>query len=118
MRRGTIFFPGESLMQVNRIREFKKKLRDDFVLGIFSKTSDPGFIEIMGYSGFDFVIIDLEHGPNSVQRARTEAQSVEEKNLIKIIFIVFRGTKFFLRLSGLKGRVASSDSLHEIKVIV
>jgi 4-hydroxy-2-oxoheptanedioate aldolase len=49
------------------IRDFKKKLRDDFVVGIFSKTSDPGFIEAMGYGGFDFVIIDLEHGPNSVQ---------------------------------------------------
>ena len=24
-------------------------------------------IEIMGYAEFDFVILDLEHGPNSVQ---------------------------------------------------
>ncbi len=52
------------------IREFKKKLRDSYVIGPFSKTSDPGFIEIMGHAGMDFVIIDLEHGPNSVQTAQ------------------------------------------------
>ena len=35
--------------------------------GVFSKTSDPFFIEILGQSGFDFVILDREHGPNSVR---------------------------------------------------
>ncbi|MBI4976861.1 MAG: aldolase [Spirochaetes bacterium] len=35
------------------------------VLGIFAKTNDPFFIEIIGKTGFDFVILDCEHGPNS-----------------------------------------------------
>ncbi len=35
------------------------------VLGIFAKTIDPFFIEIIGKTGFDFVILDCEHGPNS-----------------------------------------------------
>ncbi len=35
------------------------------VFGIFSKTNDPMFIEIMGKAGIDFVILDCEHGPNS-----------------------------------------------------
>ncbi|RAR47246.1 HpcH/HpaI aldolase family protein [Flavobacterium lacus] len=36
------------------------------MLGIFSKTTDSSFIEAMGHAGYDFVIIDQEHGP--VQR--------------------------------------------------
>jgi 2-keto-3-deoxy-L-rhamnonate aldolase RhmA len=53
-------------MSEENIREFKKTLHRDFVLVLFSKTSDPGFIEVMGYAGFDFMIIDLEHWPNAV----------------------------------------------------
>lgn len=36
------------------------------MLGLFSKTTDSSFIEAMGHAGYDFVIIDQEHGP--VQR--------------------------------------------------
>ena len=31
-------------------------------LGLFMKTFDPAFVEIAGLSGFDFVILDYEHG--------------------------------------------------------
>ena len=49
------------------IRSFKKKLEEGTVKGPFSKTEDPAMIEAMGYAGFDFVILDLEHGPNSTR---------------------------------------------------
>lgn len=35
------------------------------VYGVFAKTNDPFFIEVLGKAGFDFVILDCEHGPNS-----------------------------------------------------
>jgi 4-hydroxy-2-oxoheptanedioate aldolase len=35
------------------------------VYGVFAKTNDPFFIEILGKAGFEFVILDGEHGPNS-----------------------------------------------------
>ncbi len=72
-------------MPSNIIRMFKRKLHDDFVLGLFSKTSDPGFIEIMGYGGFDFVIIDLEHGPNSVQSAQNLIRAAEIGGVLPIV---------------------------------
>jgi 4-hydroxy-2-oxoheptanedioate aldolase len=40
---------------------------DEPVFGVFSKTNDPFFIEILGKSAFDFVILDREHGPNSIR---------------------------------------------------
>jgi 4-hydroxy-2-oxoheptanedioate aldolase len=78
-------FQGESSMPIDKIREFKEKLHDDFVLGLFSKTSDPGFIEIMGYGGFDFVIIDLEHGPNSVQSTQNLIRAAEIGGVLPIV---------------------------------
>ncbi|MGE9290141.1 MAG: HpcH/HpaI aldolase family protein [Puniceicoccales bacterium] len=45
---------------------FHTLLQDKAVIGPFSKTSDPNMIEAMGRGGMDFIILDLEHGPNDV----------------------------------------------------
>lgn len=39
-------------------------------IGSFSKSSDPSIIECIGLAGFDFLIIDLEHGPNTFESAQ------------------------------------------------
>jgi 4-hydroxy-2-oxoheptanedioate aldolase len=47
---------------------FKKKISaGEVVFGPFMKTTDPAFVEIAGYAGFDFVILDMEHGPVSYE---------------------------------------------------
>ena len=53
-------------MTAEMIREnqLKRKLQQgEVVLGLFINSSYPAFVEICGHAGFDFVIIDLEHGP-------------------------------------------------------
>jgi 4-hydroxy-2-oxoheptanedioate aldolase len=72
-------------VNIEMIRAFKQKLNDDFVTGIFSKTSDPAFIEIMGQGGFDFVIIDLEHGPNSVQTVQNLLRAAEVSGIVSVV---------------------------------
>lgn len=50
------------------LNTFKKKLQSgETVFGPFMKTCDPAFVEIAGYAGFDFVILDMEHGPVSFE---------------------------------------------------
>ena len=45
---------------------FREHLKTrEHVFGPFVKTNDPFLVEIMGKAGFDFVILDNEHGPNS-----------------------------------------------------
>lgn len=34
--------------------------------GPFMITSDPAFVETAGYAGFDFVLLDMEHGPGHI----------------------------------------------------
>lgn len=49
-----------------KLKEFREKLLGgETVLGQFMKTTDPMFAEAAGYAGFDFVILDSEHGPAS-----------------------------------------------------
>jgi len=47
---------------------FREYLEEkETVYGVFCKTNDPFFIKVLGRAGFDYVILDNEHGPNSVR---------------------------------------------------
>jgi 4-hydroxy-2-oxoheptanedioate aldolase len=41
----------------------RASLAEGSVVGPFCKTRDPAVIEALGLGGFDFVILDMEHGP-------------------------------------------------------
>lgn len=42
----------------------KKKLRNnEFVMGMMAYAGNPSLIEIIGYSGFDYIVIETEHNP-------------------------------------------------------
>ena len=70
---------------MNGAQKFRNRLFETGAIGIFSKTSDPAFIEIMGYAGADFVIIDLEHGPNSIQTAQNLVRAAELAGSVPIV---------------------------------
>lgn len=70
---------------IKMIEEFRKKIKDGSVIGTFSKTSDPAFIECMGFSGLDFVILDLEHGPNSVQTVQNLIRAAQISGVFPIV---------------------------------
>jgi 4-hydroxy-2-oxoheptanedioate aldolase len=63
---------------------FRKKLQNGGALGMFSKTSDPGFVETLGFAGWDFVILDLEHGPNSVQTLQNVIRAAQVSGIFPI----------------------------------
>ena len=67
------------------INKFREKLNGDGVVGIFSKTCDPGFIEVLGYAGADYVIIDLEHGPNNVQSVQNLIRGAQAAGIMPIV---------------------------------
>ena len=48
----------------------RQRLREgQFVLGTFLEIASPALVEILGLSGFDFVIIDREHGSIDLESA-------------------------------------------------
>jgi len=72
-------------MNITKMNEiFREKLQTRAV-GIFSKTCDPAFIEVMGYAGMDYVIIDLEHGPNTIQTAQNLIRAAQISGIFPII---------------------------------
>ncbi|WP_140938298.1 HpcH/HpaI aldolase family protein [Sphingobacterium lumbrici] len=67
------------------MRFIEKMKRGQAVLGPFSKTSDPAVIEAMGYAGFDFIIIDLEHGPNTILNAQNLVRGAQLTGTFPVI---------------------------------
>jgi 2-keto-3-deoxy-L-rhamnonate aldolase RhmA len=69
-----------------RENALKRKLqRSEFVIGPFMNCSYGAFIEIVGMAGFDYAIIDMEHGPLEVETAEDLCRAAQGVGLSPII---------------------------------
>lgn len=69
-----------------RENQLKQKLKQgQVVLGPFINCAYPAFVEICGYAGFDFAIIDLEHGPLHVLVAEDLCRAADCVGIAPII---------------------------------
>lgn len=71
---------------------FKNSLKSrlqkgDPVVGTFCKFLDPSAIEIAGQAGFDFVILDTEHGPAETESLMNLIRAAEVVNITPVIRI-------------------------------
>src|SRR5665648_116341 len=68
------------------LNKFKNRLKEGkTVIGPFMKSTDPAFIEIAGHSGFDFVILDMEHGPAGFSELQNLIRGALNANIIPIV---------------------------------
>lgn len=82
-------------MKKNNLKEVLKEGK--IVLGPFMKFTDPAAVEIMGFAGFDFVIIDAEHGPISMENAQNMIRAAESVNITPIIRVSNNDEALILR---------------------
>ncbi len=69
-----------------RENQLKQKLqRGEVVVGPFMNCAYPAFIEICGHAGFDFAIIDMEHGPLSTLTAEDLCRAADCVGLAPIV---------------------------------
>ncbi|MFR5876143.1 MAG: HpcH/HpaI aldolase family protein [Eubacterium sp.] len=68
------------------LKDFKTALSNgECVYGPFMKTGDPMFVEAVGLAGFDFVILDTEHGPVDIESQQNNVRAAEARNTVPII---------------------------------
>lgn len=70
-------------MRTNFIKE--KMAQGKAVLGPFCKMTDAAVYEIAGLAGFDFAIIDMEHGPIGYETAQNLVRACELSGISPII---------------------------------
>lgn len=68
--------------------DLKKKLNSGkSAIGPFIGFPSPGLVEYMGWLGFDFVVIDCEHGPMDYETAENMIRAAELSNVTPILRI-------------------------------
>ena len=82
-------------MQPNNLKQ--KLNKGGSALGPFLKLTDPAVVEICAAAGFDFVIIDTEHGPYSIETVQNFIRAAESKNITSIIRVPENAPHYILR---------------------
>ncbi len=72
-------------MDTELLRRFKDQLTRRPLFGPFCKSSDAGVIEALGHAGFDFVILDMEHGPNTVETIQQLLRAAEVVGILPVV---------------------------------
>lgn len=68
------------------LSDFRSKLENgSCVYGIFMKTGDPMFVEAASLGGFDYVILDTEHGPVSIENQQNNIRAAQARGAVPII---------------------------------
>lgn len=64
---------------------FLEKMKNQPVLGVFSKTTDSAFVEAAGIAGLDFIILDCEHGPITSETLHNHVRAAKLTNINSIV---------------------------------
>lgn len=67
------------------------------LFGPFCKMQDPAIVEIAALSGFDFVIIDMEHGPYSIESAQNMVRAAEARGITPVVRVTENSETLILR---------------------
>jgi len=84
---------------MNRSITLKERLQaGDVCFGPFAKLTDPAAIEVLALAGFDHVVIDMEHGPITLQRAQDLVRAAELRGMAPIIRVPRNDASDILRV--------------------
>lgn len=73
-------------MNEKLIKNFRNKIISGKpVFGPFMKTCDPGFVEVAGYAGMDFAILDMEHGPIGIQSMQNNIRAAQVSGVLPVV---------------------------------
>jgi len=71
------------MIKYNKLKSIIKN--DTVALGMFHYSGSPAIVEILGYSGFDFVIFDTEHTPFTLETGQHIVRAADASNITPLI---------------------------------
>jgi 4-hydroxy-2-oxoheptanedioate aldolase len=98
---------------VVRRNELKQKLmRNEPVIGVFMPVPSPQLIEVSAVAGFDFVLIDNEHGPLAAETAYTMVLAAEASGITAIARVGNRDKQEVLKYLDIGVQGIMSPQIH------
>ena len=82
-----------------KVNILKKALEEGkTVFGPFCKILDPTVVELAALAGFDFVIIDMEHGPYSIETVQQMVRAAEARGITAVVRVPENSETSILRV--------------------
>ncbi|HWR45687.1 HpcH/HpaI aldolase family protein [Sporomusa sp.] len=77
-------------MSIYSLMPYKNKVKDKLesgqaVNGVFYCNGGPAYVEMLGYSGLDFVIIDTEHSSHNLETVENLIRASEVSGMVPIV---------------------------------
>lgn len=72
-------------------------LKGETLYGPFCKIQDPAIVEIAALSGFEFVIIDMEHGPYGIESTQNMIRAAEARGITPVVRVTENSETLILR---------------------
>ncbi len=82
-------------MRKNLTKE--KILAGETAYGVFVNVSNPSIVEIVGHLGFDFALIDAEHGPMGLESCEQMIRAADAVNITPLVRIAMNIQQNILR---------------------
>lgn len=82
-----MFMSRECVMPtMENVELFRKKLETpEGVFGPFMITADPAFVEAAGYAGYNFVLLDMEHGPGTFENLQNLIRAANVAGVMPVV---------------------------------
>ncbi len=81
-----------------RINAVKARLKSgDAVVGSFCNLPSPEAVEVLGWAGFEFVIIDAEHGPQNLETVANMVRAAEASGTTPLVRVAVNEPQNILR---------------------
>lgn len=76
----------------------KQKLdAGQLVVGCFQSIYSPSHVEMLGHAGFDFVVLDSEHGPHDVLNMQLMATAADAVGIVPLIRVAYNDPSLILK---------------------
>jgi len=69
----------------DKLAQFRQKMQEKHVLGVFCKSTDSSVIEAIGHSGMDFTVLDMEHSPITTETLKTHLMALQSTSTLGIV---------------------------------
>ena len=95
----------------------EKITNQETTLGVFQVLGDASIAEIIGYAGFDYVLIDTEHGPFEIQAAQEYIRAAKLAGTTPLARVKDRSRNSILKMLDVGAQGLVIPHLHEVDEI-
>jgi 4-hydroxy-2-oxoheptanedioate aldolase len=93
----------------------QKIATQNYVYGTFCKIQDPTIVELAALSGFDFIVIDMEHGPHDIGSIQNIIRASEAKGIEAVVPVTENNETFILRLLDIGAKCIQVPQISTVK---